>query len=160
MALGDDRHMQQAAEAVCQAGGGVLDMETLLRNLHHGADLGIDRPWHWLAAVTGEAQRVGDHHLVAEIAYFVFVWDARLRHRVVAGELETPLQLPPVPAVRDVYSTALSALAEADPEQHLTDRTGTIAVASLRTALAHVVLDADPPYPDHVSAQARRLIDT
>ncbi|GIJ79577.1 hypothetical protein SAMN05443287_10494 [Micromonospora phaseoli] len=161
-ALGDDELMQQAAQAVAQAGGGVPDLETLLRNArqaHQTGDLGIDRPWRWLTAVTAEAQRLGDPQLVAEIGYFVLVWDAQLRGRISSGELGSMLQLPPHDAVRDVYSTALFALAEVDPEQLITDRTGTVTVASLRTALANAVLDADPSYPVEVSTQARRLLD-
>ncbi|MEV2239253.1 hypothetical protein [Micromonospora sp. NPDC049891] len=161
-ALGDDELMQQAAQAVVHAGGGVPDLETLMRNarlVHQTGDLGIDRPWHWLTVVATEAQRLEDRQLVAEIAYFVFVWDVRLRGRISSGELGSMLQPPPHDAVRDVYSTALAALAEVDPEQLVTDRTGAVTVTSLRTALANIVLDADPPYPGEVSTQARRLLD-
>ncbi|PZG24161.1 hypothetical protein C1I95_01225 [Micromonospora craterilacus] len=160
-ALGDDALMGQAAQAVIEAGGGVADLETLLRHVRQveqTGDLGIDRPWRWLAVVAAEAQRLGDHHLVADIGYFVFVWDTRLRSRIVAGEPISMLQLPPVEAVRDVYSTALSALAEVDPGHLIADRTGTTTASTLRTAIAHIVLDADPPYPAEVSAEARRLV--
>ncbi|MBX7266884.1 hypothetical protein KIF24_13190 [Micromonospora sp. Llam7] len=159
MTLGDDGAMRHAAVAVCQAGDGTPDMETLLRNIRQTGDLGIDRPWQWLAAVNAEAQRLGDLHLVAEITYFVFVWDARLRGRIVSGELLLQLQLPPEQVVREVYSTALFALAEADPGRLVADRTDTVMVSSLRTALAHAVLDADPPFPAHVSAAARQLVN-
>ncbi|MBL6277870.1 hypothetical protein JMF97_17080 [Micromonospora fiedleri] len=161
--LGDDDRMCTAGTAVVQAGGGVADLDQLMRNarlIHQTGDLGIDRPWRWLAVVTAEARQLGDLALVADIAHFVHLWDTRLRSRMASGELTMALQTPPQDAVREIYAIAVAALAEVDPDHVVADGTGGITVAALRTGIAHRVLDADPPYPAEVSAEARRIVPT
>ncbi|MGC5028467.1 hypothetical protein [Micromonospora sp. DT229] len=161
--LGDDDRMSTAAAAVVQAGGGVTGIEELVRNvsrIYETGDLGFDRPWRWLAVVTAEARQLGDLVLVADIAYFVHLWDTRLRSRSASGEAMILLQSPPPDAVREIYPIALAALAEVDPDHVVADGTGGIRVAALRTGIAHRILDADPPYPVETQTQAQQLVES
>jgi len=96
-------------------------------------DTGIDRPWHWLVAVAREAQRRGEHELVAHLALFVGMWMTSFVPRLTLGDCQDMrLSSPPAARLGEIYSVALVEVPKLDPTTIVVDHpTGRITVEGL-----------------------------
>lgn len=94
---------------------------------------GLDRPWRWLASAAEQADRAGDHILVARIALLVIFWTTALEPRMGLGNhLEMRLDNPPAEVAARIYTIGLRSIPHL-PEDHviIDHPTGTVTAASL-----------------------------
>ncbi|MGI5520595.1 hypothetical protein ACQEUX_06535 [Micromonospora sp. CA-259024] len=159
--VGIDAKMRITALEVSRAGGGPRDLKTALQNGYETGDTGIDRPWHWLAAVCREARAAGDVALIAAVALFVNIWDTQLRHKIrMADTSDMMLAAPPTDVTREVYSLAVLALPGPFPNQAVvSNATGSVAIRAVQMKCAIDVLDAGDAIAPEVRAAAQRLLD-
>ncbi|MCZ7474147.1 hypothetical protein [Micromonospora sp. WMMC273] len=159
--VGNDARMRQTASAFSRAGGGPADVETALRNTIETGQTGMDRPWHWLAAVCREARSAGDVPLIAAIALFVNIWDAQLRDVVELGDInDMMLAPPPAEVVTEVYAVAVLALPEhAVNQQVASNASGTVRMGDVRLKCALDLLGGDHHVSPEARAAAQRILD-
>ncbi|SDZ46082.1 hypothetical protein SAMN05444365_11910 [Micromonospora pattaloongensis] len=161
MVVGNDASMRRTALAVSRAGGGPADLETAMRNSHETGQTGIDRPWHWLAAVCREARTAGDAPLIAAVALFVNIWDTQLRDKVgLADTTDMMLAPPPAEVAQEVYSVAVLALPDhAVNQQVVGNVSGAVRIGDVRMKCALDVLGAGYPMSPEARAAAQRILD-
>ncbi|MEH0929070.1 hypothetical protein [Micromonospora sp. CPCC 205558] len=159
--VGIDARMRITALEVSRAGGGPANIEAAMRNGFETGDTGIDRPWHWLAAVCREARAAGDVALIAAVALFTNIWDTELRHKIqMADTTDMMLAAPPHGVTSEVYSLAVLALPGPFPnETVVSNATGSVTIRAVQMKCAIDVLDAGDSFSPEVRAAAQRLLD-
>ncbi|WFE53890.1 hypothetical protein [Micromonospora sp. WMMD1155] len=159
--VGNDAMMRVTALAVSRAGGGPADVEASMRNAFETGDSGIDRPWHWLAAVCREARAAGDVSLIAAVALFVNIWDTQLRHKIQLGDtIDMMLGAPPALVTDEVYSIAVLTLPGTFPNQTVvSNASGSVSIRQVQMKCAIDVLEAGAAITAEVRSAAQRLLD-
>ena len=157
----DAREMRHTALAVSRAGGGPEDLEAAMRNGYHTGETGLDRPWHWLAAVCREARTAGDPALIAAVALFVSIWDTQLRDKIgLADTADMMLGAPPADVSTEVYSIAVLALPDlVANHQVVSNASGSVRIGDVRMKCAIDVLGAGHSISSEVRATAQRILD-
>lgn len=159
--VGNDARMRHAALVVSRAGGGPKDLEAAKRNSYQTGQTGLDRPWHWLAAVCREARTAGDPALIAAVALFVNIWDTQLRDKIgMADTTDMMLAAPPTEVAKEVYSIAVLALP--DPvanQQVVSNASGSVRIGDVRTKCAIDVLAPSYAISPDVRAAAQQNLD-
>ncbi|PYC66191.1 hypothetical protein C7C45_26055 [Micromonospora arborensis] len=161
VAVGNDARMRVTALAVSRAGGGPKDFESALRNSYSTGDTGMDRPWHWLVAVSREARTAGDVALIAAVALFVNIWDTQLRHKILlADTADMMLGAPPTDVTKEIYSIAVLTLPGPFPSQTVVDNaTGSVKIHEVQKKCAIDALGAGIAISPEVRAAAQLILN-